>query len=178
VDAFKLTILATVMISLIMLGFIVFVAHDAISNSTIPDVERGVVVSKAVVTDKPIAKYAVFLSDGIELYIRNDEELFNSIIENYTYVFDCKIDFNNHMLMMESVNPQSGTVTSKAQITDNSQAKYAVYLASGKILYIANNATLYNEILVNQRYLFDCRIIYANNLVMINKVQFVTDGTQ
>jgi hypothetical protein len=81
-DAFKLTVLGAAMVSLVALGVIVLVTQDAITNSTAPDEERGLVTSKSLITDKPKVHYGVSLSDGRTLYIQNDSLLYNSIIEN------------------------------------------------------------------------------------------------
>jgi hypothetical protein len=170
VDAFKVTILLAIILSLSALGVIVSVAEYSISNATIPDFERGLVTSKAPVTDKPSVSYAVALSDGRTLYIRNDTVLYDSIMENHTYLFDCRIDHNNNMLLIKSVNPQGGLVISKALVTDKPSIGYAVNLANGRTLYIASNATLYDSIVLDKTYLFDCQNNF-NNMLLINGAQ-------
>ncbi len=175
-DAFKLTVLGAVMVSMVALGVIVLVTQDAITNSTAPDEERGLVTSKSPITDKPKVNYGVSLSDGRTLYIQNDTVLYNSIIENQTYLFDCRINFNDHMLQIQSVNPQGGLVISKVAVNDKPSVHYAVNLANGRTFYIANNATLYGSIVVNQTYLFDCQVDYAHDMLLINRVQLVPES--
>ncbi len=172
-DAFKLTVLGAIMVSLIALAVIFLVTQDSIANSTAPDEERGLVTSKSSITDNPTVNYKVSLSDGRTLYIQNDTILFNSIIENQTYLFDCRINFNDHMLLVQSVNPQGGLVISKLAVNDKPSVHFAVNLANGRTLYIASNATLYNGIMVNQTYLFDCQVDYAHNMLLINNVRLV-----
>lgn len=172
-DAFKLTVLGAIMVSLVALAVIFLVTQDSIANSTAPDEERGLVTSKSPITDNPTVNYKVSLSDGRTLYIQNDTILYNSIIENQTYLFDCRINFNDHMLLVQSVNPQGGLVISKIAVNDKPSVHFAVNLANGRSLYIANNATLYSSIMVNQTYLFDCQVDYAHNMLLINSVRLV-----
>ena len=172
-DEFKIIVVVAVLVSLATLGTVIYIAEDAINNVKAPDIERGLVVSKSVITDKPTANYTVTLSDNKTLYIQNDKVLYDSILENQTFVFDCRIDYNNKIILIESVNPQSGLVISKNLVTDKSPANYAVNLANGRTLYIASNATLYDSIMINQTYLFDCRMDYNNNILLINGAQLV-----
>jgi len=175
VEAFKLIVVLAVVVSLATLTFIVVIAEDSIRNASIPDAESGVVLSKTVISDRSPATHAVNLLDGRTLYIQNNTALYDCIIENQTqiYSFMCRIDFNNNLIIIESVNPQGGLVVSKAPVTDKPAVNYAVNLANGRTLYIANNATLYNEIMINQTYLFDCRNDYANNMYLINRANLV-----
>ncbi len=174
-DSFKLTVVLAIVVSLATLTVIVAVAEDSIRSASIPDAESGAVLSKTVISDHSHATHAVSLLDGRTLYIQNNTALYECIIENQTqiYTFMCRIDFNNNLIIIESVNPQGGFVVSKAQVTDKPAVNYAVNLANGRTLYIANNATLYNEIKLNQTYLFDCRNDYANNLYLINRANLV-----
>ena len=103
-DAFKLTIILTVVVSVGILAGIIFITQDAVNNGKIPDVERGLVTSKAPVSDSHPANFTVSLSDGKTLYIQNNATLYRSILENQTYVFTCRIDFNNRMTLIESVD--------------------------------------------------------------------------
>jgi hypothetical protein len=175
-DAFKVTILGAVLVSLIALGVIVYVAQDAITNSTAPDEETGYVTSKAQVTDSSSANYSISLSDGKTLYIQNDNVLYDSILVNQTFTFDCRIDFNHRMSLIQSVNPQFGVVASKAPATvnDGSSVKYSVNLVNGKTLYISSNATLYQSLAVNQGYLFNCQVDYTHNWLLINGARAVS----
>jgi hypothetical protein len=173
-DAFKVTILGAVVVSLIALGVIVYVAQDAITNSTAPDEETGYVTAKTPVTDIPAVTYSVSLSDGKTLYIQNDNVLYDSILVNQTFTFDCRIDFTNHRFLIQSVNPQYGVVTSKSPVTDVSSVKYPVNLANNRTLYISSNATLYQSLSVNQGYLFNCQVDYTHNRLLINAAQQVS----
>ena len=172
-DEFKIVVVVAILVSLATLGTIIYISEDAINNSKAPDIERGRVVSKSVISNKPSANYSVTLSDDKTLYIQNNSVLYDSILENQTYVFDCRINYNDKMLLIESVNPQSGLVISKAPVTDKPPANYAINLANGRTLYIVNNATLYDSIVINQTYLFDCHIDYNNNMLLINGAQLV-----
>ena len=101
-DAFKTTVIIAIIVSLGALGTIFYITQDAMSNAKIPDVQTGLVISKAPVTDKPQANYAVTLSDNRQLYISNNMTLYNGILENQTYVFSCRIDFNNKITIIEN----------------------------------------------------------------------------
>jgi hypothetical protein len=102
VDAFKLTIIFTVVVSVGILAGIMLIAQDMINNAKIPDVERGLVFSKAPVSDSRPANFTVNLSDGKTLYIQNNATLYQSILENQTYIFTCRIDFNNKMTLIDN----------------------------------------------------------------------------
>ncbi len=176
-DAFKLTVVLVVVVSLATLAVIVVVVEDSIRTATIPDAESGFVVSKVRLTDRsPAATYAVNLNDGRVLYIQNNSALYDSILVdvNQKYTFTCRIDYNNKMIIIEDVNPQGGVVVSKSKVTDLSNVDYSINLANGRTLYIANNGTLFNGIMLNQTYLFDCRINYSNNMFLINNAKLVT----
>ena len=101
-DAFKTTVIIAIIVSLGALGTIFYITQDAMSNAKIPDVQTGLVISKAPVADKPQANYAVTLSDNRQLYISNNMTLYNGILENQTYVFSCRIDFNNKITLIEN----------------------------------------------------------------------------
>jgi hypothetical protein len=104
VDAFKLTIIFTVVVSIGILAGIMFIAQDMIGNAKIPDVERGLVSSKAPVLDNHLANFTVNLSDGKTLYIQNNATLYQSILENQTYVITCRIDFSNKMTIIDNAD--------------------------------------------------------------------------
>ena len=101
-DAFKTTVIIAIIVSLGALGTIFYIAQDAISNAKIPDVQTGLVISKAPVADELQANYTLTLSDNRQLYISNDMTLYNVILENQTYVFSCRIDFNNKITLIEN----------------------------------------------------------------------------
>jgi hypothetical protein len=170
VDAFKLTVVLAIVVSMGTLAGIVVVAQESIRTATIPDAESGFVDSKIPLTDRTLAIYAVNLNDGRVLYIQNNSALYDSILVdvNQKYTFNCRIDFTNKMVIIEEVNPQGAVVVSKSKVTDIPNVDYSINLADGRTFYITNNATLFNQIMINQTYLFDCRINYSNNMHLIN----------
>jgi hypothetical protein len=101
-DAFKTTVIIAIIVSLGALGTIFYITQEAISNAKIPDVQTGLVISKAPVADKPPANYTVTLSDNRQLYISDNITLYNGILENQTYAFGCRIDFKNKITLIEN----------------------------------------------------------------------------
>ncbi len=101
-DAFKITIAVAVLASLAILGGIFFITQNAIDNSKIPEVQKGLVVSKDVVADGNPANYSVSLEGGKTLYILNNSDLYQSISVNKTYQFDCWKDFNQKITIIET----------------------------------------------------------------------------
>ncbi len=101
-DEFKIVVIVTILISLAVLGGTIYFLQDAISNANIPEVTRGLVVSKAPVSDNHPANYTISLSDNQVLYILNNPSLYQHILENQSYVFDGRIDFNNKMTIIEN----------------------------------------------------------------------------
>ena len=100
-DELKIVIIVAILVSLATLGTIIFISEDAINNSKIPDVERGIVSSKETVSDNHPPIYTVNLASGQKLYILNNATFYNSIIVNQSYVFDCRVDFNNEMVIID-----------------------------------------------------------------------------
>jgi len=100
-DEFKIVIIVAILISLATLGTIIYISEDAINNAKIPDVERGTVSSKAPVSDNHPANYTVNLSSGQKLYILNNATFYDSITVNQSYVFNCRVDFNNKMTIID-----------------------------------------------------------------------------
>jgi hypothetical protein len=101
-DEFKIVVIVTILISVAVFGGTMYVLQDAINNAKIPEVTRGLVVSKAPVSDSHPANYTVNLSDNQVLYILNNPSLYERILENQSYVFDCRIDFNNKMTIVDN----------------------------------------------------------------------------
>jgi hypothetical protein len=99
-DEFKIVIIVAILVSLATLGAIIYISEDAIKNAKIPDIERGTVSSKEIVSDNHPANYTVNLSNGQKLYILNNATFYNSIIVNQSYVFDCRVDLNNKMTII------------------------------------------------------------------------------
>jgi hypothetical protein len=100
-DEFKIVIIVAILVSLATLGTIIYISEDAINNAKIPNVERGTVSSKATVPANHPANYTVNLSSGQKLYILNNATFYNSIIVNQSYVFECRVDFNNKMTVID-----------------------------------------------------------------------------
>ena len=103
-DKLKLVIVVAVLSMMATLGVIVFIAQDAINGAKIPDAERGMVISKAPVTDDHPANYTVTLPENKVLYIVNNPALYESIVENKTYLFECRIDLANKMTIIENAS--------------------------------------------------------------------------
>jgi hypothetical protein len=111
-DEFKIVIIIAILVSLATMGAIIYISEDAINNSKIPDVERGNVSSKETVSDNHPANYIINLSSGQKLNILNNATLYNDIIVNQSYVFDCRVDFNNKMTLIDRATllfPSSST---------------------------------------------------------------------
>jgi hypothetical protein len=110
-DAFKRIILLSMLASLIALGFVVYVATDAIQGAKIPDQEYGIVISKAPVTNGHAADYVVTISTGKTLYIPTNQTIYDYLQENVSYLFDCRIDLIGDMVIVDSVTQVNRTVT-------------------------------------------------------------------
>jgi hypothetical protein len=63
---------------------------------------------------------------------------------------------------------ESGLVIAKAPVTDGRPANYSVSLDNGKVLYIESNSTLYEWLIVNRNYSFTCRIVFLENMIVID----------
>ena len=174
-DAFKLTVVLTLVISLGVSAVIVGIAEESIRTATIPDAESGFVTSKFPLVDRTQATHAINLIDGRVLYIQNNSALYDSILldMNQKYTFNCRIDYNNRIVIIEDVNPQGALVASKSTVVNIPNVDYSINLTNGRTFYIANNATLFNEIMINQTYLFDCHVNYGNNMLLINGAKLV-----
>jgi hypothetical protein len=96
-----MVVVVSIVVSLASIGFIGLVAYDALQNAKIPDQEYATVTSKSAVSDKQFAEYVVTVSNGKTLYIQNNATLYNYLQINQTYLFDCRIDFNNQMLLID-----------------------------------------------------------------------------
>ena len=101
-DAFKVTIIVVMVLSLGVLGIVFYIAQDAINNAKIPDVQTGLVISKASISDKLPANYTVNISDNRALYISNDMSLYDSILVNQTYTFNCRVDFSSKITLIDN----------------------------------------------------------------------------
>lgn len=101
-DAFKRIIVYSVVISLVVVGFIAYVAVDAISGAKIPDAESGIVASKGPVTDGHAAAYFVSLENGKTLHIVSNSTLFGELAVGSGYSFTCRIDLLGGMTVIDS----------------------------------------------------------------------------
>ena len=110
-DNFKVAVVVAIVLSLAAIGFIGWVAYDAIRYSKTPDQQYGMVASKSSVSDNPAANYMVSLSSGKTLYIQNNATLYDSLQVNQSYLFDCRIDFNNKITLIDkATQPDRGTM--------------------------------------------------------------------
>ena len=103
-DAFKKIIVISLALTLIALGFVAWVASDAIANGTIPDSESGVIISKSPVTDGHPADYTVSLEGGKVLYIVSNGTLYDELVVGTKYVFTCRIDILYDMIVIDSAS--------------------------------------------------------------------------
>jgi hypothetical protein len=110
-DAFKVSVVVDVLVSWIALGVIYIVTTDVIQGAKIPDVEYGVVASKGLVENGELAYYTVTLESGDRFYIINNSTLYDSIKENLSYLFTCRIDYINQMTIIDSVSQVNRTAT-------------------------------------------------------------------
>lgn len=112
-DAFKTVVVVTMLIAVVAVGFIAVVANDAIEGAKIPDQEYGTVSSKAPVSDGQPADFTVTLEGGKVLYIqtRDNATLYGSLKENVSYLFTCRIDYQNHITLILSALEQNRTGT-------------------------------------------------------------------
>ncbi len=102
-DAFKISVAVAILLSLIALGFISYVASDAIQDAKIPDSEYGLVVSKGLIENEEIGYYTVTLENNKILCILNNSTLYDNIKETSSYLFTCHIDYLKHMTIIDSV---------------------------------------------------------------------------
>ncbi len=63
---------------------------------------------------------------------------------------------------------ESGTIIAKGSVTDGVAADFFVSLNNGKTLYIESNSTLYDALAVNSSYSFTCRIVYLQDIIVID----------
>ena len=101
-DEFKIVVIIAVLVSLAALGTMILIAEDVVDNGEIPDVTRGQVISKAPISDQHSENYIISLLGNQDLYILNNPTLYAIIQENQNYVFDCRIDFNNKITIINN----------------------------------------------------------------------------
>lgn len=66
---------------------------------------------------------------------------------------------------------ESGIIAAKNLVTDGHAANYSITLESGKVLYILNNSTLYDELAVSSNYVFTCHIDFLGGMRIIDSAQ-------
>jgi hypothetical protein len=110
-EAFKTTVVVCMLLAVVAVGFIAVVANDAIEGAKIPDQEFGTVVAKAPVTADIPADYMVLLDNEKVLYIQTKDNatVYGLLKENVSYLFDCRIDYKNHLTLILSATQQNRT---------------------------------------------------------------------
>jgi hypothetical protein len=111
VDGFKTVVLTTLLVSIAAIGFIAYVIGDVIENAKIPDQQYGTVSAMDPVTDGHPAKYIVTLEDDRQLYITTNTTTYETIELNKAYLFSCRIDAKNHMIIIDSAWQTNRTAT-------------------------------------------------------------------
>lgn len=101
-DRFKGIIAVAVVLSLVFLGIIFAISVNAIDNAAIPDIEYGLVTSKTPAPADSGFDYVINLEEGKTLYVAGNQTLYDTVQVNLTYVFTCRIDYNNQLLIAES----------------------------------------------------------------------------
>ena len=96
-DQFTLMIVVTIIISIVVVGFIAVIFLNNLKN--IPSGENGLIVSKSVISAN---EDVIELSDGKTLYILNNTPLYLSLQENQTYSFDTFFNYYTKTEYMES----------------------------------------------------------------------------
>jgi len=102
VDAFKKIIISSIAILLVAVGFMAYVAADAISGAKIPDSESGIIAAKGPVTDGHAAAYMITLQSGRVLYIVSNATLYEELTVGSNYAFTGCIDLLGGMTVIDS----------------------------------------------------------------------------
>jgi len=98
-DPFKLTIIVTLVISIVVVGSLVIILFSNLES--IPSSESGLIVSKSVIS---ASDSVVELSGGKTLYILNNTPLFLSLNVNQSYSFDCLFNYYTKTTYIESAH--------------------------------------------------------------------------
>jgi hypothetical protein len=101
----------SVLVCIAAFAYVGYVTIDAIQGAKIPDEQYGVVASKAEVTDVQSLHYSVTLVDGKVFYIQSNTTLYESINENVSYLFICRIDLPNNRVLLDGVSQVNRTAT-------------------------------------------------------------------
>ena len=105
-DAFTLTVVLTLIISVFTVGIVFLIAQNNLS--IIPSVERGLIVSKNVISANDSV---IKLSDGKALHVSNNNSLYSSLQENQSYVFNCLFDYHTKITFIETATIENATNT-------------------------------------------------------------------
>lgn len=103
-DAFTLTVVFAILISVVTAGVVIVITQN--DSTSIPSVERGIIVSKNVITANDSA---IELSDGKTLHILNNTPLYMSLQENQSYVFNCLYNHNTKITTIQNVQNETTT---------------------------------------------------------------------
>ena len=96
-------ILADMLLVMVIFGVVAVVVVSTINQNELIDAWTGKVVSKQVVANSPEPNtYSVKLDLGKTLYIIDNPSLMESIVENQTYTFNCHIDLQDKMSVVDS----------------------------------------------------------------------------
>jgi len=111
VDGFKTAVIATLLVSIAAIGFMAYTIGDVLENAKIPDQQYGTVNTKSPVTDNHPANYTITLQDGKQLYITSNTTTYDNIEIGKSYLFNCRIDVKNHMVIIDSASQTNRTDT-------------------------------------------------------------------
>lgn len=101
-DAFKKIIICSIVVLLAAVGFMAYVAGDAISGAKIPDSESGIIAAKAPVNDGHAAAYMITLQSGRVLYIASNATLYDELTVGSSYAFTGRIDLLGDITLIDS----------------------------------------------------------------------------
>jgi len=93
------------------MGVVYAIYQNSINTASIPDIEYGLVTAKAPVVDNKNANYTINLATGKVLYVQGNQTLYDTLELNKTYVFNCRIDIPNNMLIADSAWQTNRTST-------------------------------------------------------------------
>ncbi len=110
-DGFKTAVIVTLLVSTVAIGFMAYVIGDVLENAEIPDQQYGTVSAKNPVADKHPAIYVITLQDGKHLYITTNTTTYYTIEIGKSYLFSCRIDVKNNMVIIDSALQTNRTET-------------------------------------------------------------------
>jgi len=98
-DAMKKIVFLTIIVCIGVSAVISVILVDSLATSSIPDVQRGSVLEKQRVSEN-VSR--IDLANGQKLFVVKNDALFSRIAVNESYVFDCRIDFNNKITIIDN----------------------------------------------------------------------------